>query len=618
MRIGALAGLSGAVALAALPAQARADRPWPELAREIAAPWPAAQHPDGSFPDAITAIAPGRRDEYGSAMLGYALLEQGLRDGNGRTVEAGLAAIHQALRNPMTSPLVIFENLALASAYNAARRRLSGNQAFESIRGDWEQRLRSIRLVRFASTRAYYNQHLVEAVGLLELLRTGLQSQEEGTALGDPAGTERVVSTLLDETVPATVSRYLRFDRRAGEGTLVSDPPGNPLAYHGLSIGLLARALELRGGAASAASRTVLDQAARSSWALMAPDGDLSYIGRSQEQAWVLTMTAYGMSVAARLEGVPPEQSDRYRAVAQRAIARLERLHMDAGSLAITPAVATSLPRAIPGLDFYAAQVPYTGLTLVGLNWAIDGGAAGLEGRIGSDDPGGFTLGAGTSTFGTVRTPNIWFAVKRGYATGWSRPDFAHDLRYDFGLAAAKIRRPDGSWTDLLPIRPRTGGRPDTTGPLLRVRKREKDETAQAATGAGFPDGNGFRVWSSGKVTMALDFRTLAGKVLRRGARLRYEPTSCGVRMVLATRPKDNLEYSVFFADHGRRPKVASRTVSDSRQQVTFSQPARVTLERGYASGTEPALTRARLRFANVKARQLSVTICGRRVGGAG
>ena len=69
------------------------------LASRYSAPWLALQTDDGRFSDYVSGAADGH-GRYGEAMLGYALLQTGLRDGNQAYIDAGLRAIGFALRHP--------------------------------------------------------------------------------------------------------------------------------------------------------------------------------------------------------------------------------------------------------------------------------------------------------------------------------------------------------------------------------------------------------------------------------------------------------------------------------------------------------------------------------------
>src|SRR4051794_28452976 len=120
------AGALTALALAApatTEAAADASSEWRDLARTMTAPWPGLQRADGSFRDYVVAADPhgAPRDPYGRSFMGLALLQAGLRDGNDRQVTAGLKAIGQAAAHPVIRQRIVFENLALSTAYNVAR-----------------------------------------------------------------------------------------------------------------------------------------------------------------------------------------------------------------------------------------------------------------------------------------------------------------------------------------------------------------------------------------------------------------------------------------------------------------------------------------------------------------
>jgi hypothetical protein len=108
-------------------------------------------------------------------------------------------------------------------------------------------------------------------------------------------------------------------------------------------------------------------------------------------------------------------------------------------------------------------------------------------------------------------------------------------------------------------------------------------------------------------VTIGGGFRTAGGRIVRRGGRFVFRPVGCGVKATWATRRGDRFEYSVFFTD---RPEVSGRVLTGDGQRVTLSDDAAVSLESGYASGTDASLVRARLRFGAASGKPLSVTVC--------
>src|SRR5437764_6654270 len=121
------------------------SNPWLPLARSMAAPWPRLQH-GADFSDYVIANAPPGppRDPYGRSFMGLALLQSGLRDHNRSQLGAGLRALRAAARHPIARNRIVFENLALATAYNVARAKLARDPRFIAIRGALVRRLRTM------------------------------------------------------------------------------------------------------------------------------------------------------------------------------------------------------------------------------------------------------------------------------------------------------------------------------------------------------------------------------------------------------------------------------------------------------------------------------------------
>src|SRR2546421_12292202 len=81
---------------------------------------------------------------------------------------------------------------------------------------------------------------------------------------------------------------------------------------------------------------------------LMAPDGDMAYLGRRQEQSWALASAVYAAVVGQRLPGVGARQAGELRAVADRAFARLVTANSNG------PGGLSAVPRRLtPGMSFH-------------------------------------------------------------------------------------------------------------------------------------------------------------------------------------------------------------------------------------------------------------------------
>jgi hypothetical protein len=585
--------VASSVLASAAPALATADsrNEWLGLDQSMAAPWVKVQRSDGSFTDYVVDAAPKGppRDPYGRSFMGLALLQAGLRDGDRPQVGVALRAIGAAAAHPVRRDRIVFENLALATAYNVARAKLAGDSRFKAIRPALETRLKHMTVVQFGGSRPYYNYYLVDSAGLMELLSSGLTSSVPGSALANRARTKRLIVDLVNRRVPGIASRYATRDA-AGELEVLSDPPWNPPAYDAFSLALMARIVNRLGPSASKGARSAMRGIARSLWVLASPEGSVSYFGRSQDQSWTLAMTAYGALAAADLPQTSAADIARFQVLAARVLMRLRDAYAGGRfGFWITPAFGHGKVRAaIPGLDRYADAASYSGLTLVGLNWALeqmdaDGPA---PGPLAADTPGVHRIGVGDGAVVTVRTPSLWFAVKQGpgtYVKGIG--DYSGDVRYDSGLVALQSIAPDGTPANVLPLRPHSLGRGD----------RAEPELARGHLAARFW-GTSLRTTGSSGVVLTGGYR--AGKRwLRRRVAIRYDVQGCGLTESLPTHRGDRVQQALWFRG---RPQTTGggRVLTDARQRVALSvRPRRIVQRGGYASGTEQRLTMVELLF---------------------
>jgi hypothetical protein len=595
------------ISLSAIPSRAAAVDEWVMLERQLSAPWPTLQRPDGSFGDYVLDSRPpvGVRGLYGTAAMGLALLQAGVRGGDEVAIGSGFRALSHALAHIAVGRRAVFQNLALAATYDFARHRLRSDPRFAALRPALKDRLRHMRLELLGGDRPYYNYYLVEALLVLELRRCGLTSGVRGSLLGHLPAAVREAKLVVSRQVRAAVGRYVRRDASRGRTAIISDPPWNPLAYHAFSLALLAQAIELLGPQAPAPARALLVDGARASAALIAPDGDVSYFGRSQEQAWALPMTAYGAEVAAVQPGVSPVLARRLRTLSLRVLARLRDLYAGGPyGLFITPALGEDLRGGIAGLDAYAAAVTYSATTLIWLDRTIERlGASDVRPLpLTSDRAGASVLARGASAFAVVRTANAWYVVKQGPGQRVAgAPDFSRDLRYDFGLIALEARGADGAWRDVLRLRPHVRGW-DAAGPnLLRGRAVYR------------PYGRRLRATQGGGTRVDVGFRDGPQRALRYATIIRYQPVRCGVRTIVATRHGDRVEYSVFLKAASAASDLTRHRILDAAQEVTFDQAARITIDRRhYSSGRDADLVRARIHFAPSTGEPIVITITGR------
>ena len=584
-----------ALALAALlPASAAAATSWRAMARELAAPWPGLQLDSGELPDYLDGIpaqgGKGGGTRYGDAFMGYALIQTGLREGNRTYIRSGLRAINFATSGARAWPTVsVFEAMAVASAYNLARKRIPREPLFRTKRRQWAEWMRDFKTVHLQWETHFGNHWLVDAIAVLELQRSGVRSRRRGAVLG---GGRRHATRRARRLVNSYIPNWATSRRRA---FVLSDPRDFPLAYQGLSVGLYARAVTLLGRRAHPRARRALRQMMRASALMAAPNGDGGYFGRSQEQLWALTGTAYAAELAARLPGSGRRDDRLAHAVSSRSMARLDAAYpMGRYGTWITPGIAQSLDLGARGADEYAGAPSMAGIALVLLNWTLDlGGRQPALGRLPADRPG-FRAGVSQERgrFAVVRRARTWFAVKKMRTI-----DRLHwgDLRYDAGIVMA-LRRRGGRWTELIPQRPFTkGSTPQSAGPILMRRPR------------GWFQGDEMTVGRSGRVRIRGHYQYGGrGRGDGRRATLVYRPTACGVVMGFDARRGETFRLSAFFLD---RPGVSGRVARDANQRVAV-KGGRVRMRvarRTWSSGTQARLYRVVITVRAARARNVLV-----------
>jgi len=308
----------------------------------------------------------------------------------------------------------------------------------------------------------YGNLRLVDALAVLAITGAGIASPDPAARLSNPRGARRFPVWVINKRVGEIVDHRLRA-RAAGwrfRGSYLSDPDMNPLAYHALSAFMLSEAVAVLGPEASRAARRARRETIDALAALVAPDGDTTYLGRGQGQAWVPAIVAAALATGARrAAGRHPALARRYLGAARRAVQRLERLHASPRGLLMVPGA--DARTTADGIDSYAHTVAYNGLAMFGLTRALDALSAMRKLRIGRPvsarrlalrDPG-------TSGLGVVSNGRTWLAVRR-------KTTSVSDVRFDFGALALK-RRAAAGWIDLLAPRPLAPVALNTGGPAL-------------------------------------------------------------------------------------------------------------------------------------------------------
>ncbi len=576
------------------------------LADRIAATWPARQTRGGLFVDPVTGkTARG----YGAIMLGYGLLWAGVRRGEERLVRSGVRAVSTALAKP-PGQRGVFDALGVAAAYDLARRRLGDDPAFRRTRRAWAAYLRTTGppaldpgiAACISSPGCFHNHEAVEAAGDLALLRTRLRSTVPGSKLDARAATRGAAVRLAGVEAPGALrptGRSTGPGPRRGLG-LISDANTYPLAYHALSAAMIGEVVLGLGGGAPPAGLRLLRRAVEAQAAFAGPDGDLAFIGRRQEQSWPLAATAYAATAAAAAFAEDRGSAARYRALAARALDRLERVHgVSREGIAVVPRFRGRARGGFAGLDF-SNTVVWNGLTVFLLDRAAEvarrepSAAPAAGAGLTADGDGAFVDAAGAG-FATVRRGGVWFAVN-------GRP-LQPDLRYDAGLVALKRRSPDGTWRDLLRPRPMTLGRPPSSaGPVLVSGGREW-----------FPYGRDVRVGRRGVVTLRAAFADSSGAPLGRTLAIRYTPLPGGVRVSFPLRAGDGVRLRTFLPARSAR-RTRAGAVRDRDAVATLRpRPSRVTFQRGFASCCDARLVEATMDLTTSRPRVVTYTVLDRR-----
>ena len=573
MRRARITALAAAWLLALCGTAAAATTP-AELADPLAAHWAAVQNADGTFPDSIR---PGTHTwgRYGEAGVGYGLILAGVRTARPDWIEAGAraqayAAVHAVDR------LSVFESMLMASGYNLLRRRAPATPTFAAQRALWEEYLRGIKPVynaRVDAPQLHSNKYIVEAVANFELARSGLRSDVPGAVLATPGEARRRGRDILNRIVPARI-RSLRATVAGHRVTALSDRDRQPLAYHALTAGLLARAIDVAGPAASRAARRALRIGVRTMWAYQAPDGDLAYFGRSQGQSWAPALGAYA-AIRAAAPGPCGPRPRAFQGVADRALGRLAARHpIGAGGMAIVPAA--NGPATVPAIDDYASEVVYNGLTLTALGWAAGARPSGCR--------AGRTLAARPR--GAARAPVRGRALRdrpRRAACGWrsSSPPSRPTAAPRSGSARSSTAAATAAGPSSCPLRRRlAGGPPGSFGPFLRLRSGALAR----------PAGREIEV-RRGRILVHGGW-VARGRWVRKRVTFRFVPIARGARVVVPTRRGDRIVYSALTAG---RPRPTARGVAAGTAGTSASAAATVALSGPFASSSSLDLWRSDL-----------------------
>lgn len=517
------------------------------LVYETAEAWQNHQSANGLFIDPVA----NRSGGYGTSMIGQVMVETGFLNNNTGLLQSGInaelasGAVKKLGNNSNLLGDAGFDRFSLSSAYIWNQANLSTNPSWQSARDTIAGYLESNKADPISGSYAvhcyinpncYNNLKLVTAYSDIELADTGIGESGQAVEAGSGHG---VLSKQANKFLHKA-SRNIIRTRAAGLGSelegagLLSDPQGEPLAYHELSTMLLGHVIESLGSDNTPKYiETAFQRAAKAIIGIMAPNGDGAYIGRGQGQVWNVAAEADALSLAARFTS-DPVWRDRFLTCASIAINRLETVYIPGQwGFPLVPRLKGASKINYSGVDPYADSIVYNGLA----EWALSDAAVQLQ-AMGSDpipaqDMNRSMVFTAPSQFATVRKGNLWWAIHAA--------DASNDARYDFGLVAAEQDK-NGEWSTALPYRPltntETSGGPEliydgkTFVPKGSIVSAQPNGVVEVKGG-----------WSSSPENKP---------TLYTGTTWRFSPTGDGVKMAFRAQRNGDYRFQVWY-DNGSK-----------------------------------------------------------------
>jgi hypothetical protein len=416
----------------------------------------------------------------------------------------------------------------------------------------------------------FNNYRLTSEVLNLELARTGVHSSVPGARLANPGLWEQTLEWLgsgLPRSTSETATVRGRTTVFIRTAAALSDPDSYPLAYQAFCAAMLTRAAVLAGAALPGAAWRLQRDALWELVGMTAPDGEISWLGRGQDEVWTLAAALYaGVQGSTLMAHRDPALATRLRRLAGIEMAALQaRLGPD--GLRTKPTADTSPA----GLDGYASAIGNASLALVWLELARDAApaAVGATAKLPSEQGGGSSEDARGNGLLTLRRGRVWLGVHRVSDGG--------DPRLGWGLLRAMRLSGDGRWVSLLPERPiaRPGQADFPSGPTLVHGGRV---SAPVVASGGVKDGaielKG--VWRGGAGIVTGDWV--------------WKPAGGEAQLTTNCPRGASLRFTEWLPREGRLTRGVASLARDGFR-VRFSSPVSVAALRGsYASAREQSL----------------------------
>lgn len=425
----------------------------------------------------------------------------------------------------------------------------------------------------------------------VSLLKTGLVSKQTRSPLRHPRRLERKLLRKLNVAIPRFVGDKgsLSGPRRFSRLGLLSDSRTWPLAYHGLSTAMYTLSLQALSARKTRPGRAALRRAARASLALVAPDGDVTWFGRRQQEAWALASASLiGMS-AARITRIGDGERRSLRAMARTAFDRLVNRHpITDDGLSNTPRPLVDAPADF-GRGIQSDPINFNGLTVFMLNLAAD--QAGVYDVVAADAPRQPLACARSGR--PRRRPQRADVVRAAAPIVWQRP--AQRLRPAVaeGAASRWLARPGRA-------APGARQRAVDRGPLGRSRRRARGRRYR-------PFGLRMRARRSGATTIVTVFRSSGRKSFT--LPVSYRPVGGGGLSIGLKVPRrsDRVEITSFHPTS--ELQLYADGVADDEARISVTGLAGIVRRDGLVSCCEAALTATTLLAAPSAARRVTYRI---------
>ncbi|HST54411.1 MAG TPA: hypothetical protein VLJ42_00765 [Solirubrobacteraceae bacterium] len=525
------------------------------------------QYPDGTFDDPIR----GQLAKGGLTRVVFAALSQAARLGGDAALARVKLARRSLARGTEGTQLLPKWSLALIAETNLQQLLPHPDAIPAELSELGKLHASGVADQCYQRKLCFNNYHLTSQVLNLELVHAGITGNGPGVRLSDPhlrLNTLRWLGANLPATTSETASVFAPGAGRHAAAAL-SDPTSYPLAYQAFCTAMLTRAAVL-GGSQLPGAAWRLERAAL--WELVgmtAPNGEISWMGRGQDELWTLAAALYaGVQGSTLMARTDPALAARLRRLARVELAALQsRL----GPTGLRPKPNDDLTPS--GLDDYASAIGTESLALVWLELA----RAALPAAIGpavalpaernaswSSDPRGNGLL-------TLRDGHVWIGVHRVEASD--------DPRLGWGLMRAMRKLRDGTWASLLPERP-LGPPGPAAGPVL-VRGRSSSDPQTSSSGV-----------SHGAIVLAGAWSGYAGTV---PGRWQWTPLESSVELTSTCPRGASLRFTEWLPRNGRLHRGRS-AISRAGFRVSFSRPISVRkLSGSYGSAREPHMAAYRV-----------------------